>query len=71
MDQNKRPVGIEADIERKTLVCVTNQFECQRIIKAGKVIADLTGTVPMVLSVTSPEYGQNPQALQYRWGQSR
>ncbi len=56
---------------RKTLVCVTNQFECQRIIRAGRAIADLTKTHLTVLSVSSPEYTQNPQALQYLFDVSK
>lgn len=58
-------------VMRKTLVCVTNQFECQRIIRSGRVIADITHTELVVMSVTSPEYVQNPQALQYLYDVSK
>ncbi len=51
--------------ERMTLVCVTNQFKCERIIKAGRVIADLTKTELGIISVVNSQYPQNPEALDY------
>ena len=51
--------------ERITLVCVTNQFKCERIIKAGRVIADLTKTKLGIISVVNSQYPQNPEALDY------
>lgn len=51
--------------KRKTLVFVTDQFECERIIKAGKVIADISHTELAVYNVNTDTQPQNPQALQY------
>ena len=50
---------------RKTLVCVTNQFECERIIKSGRIISDLTHTDLETISVVSSAYPNNPEALEY------
>ena len=49
----------------KTVVLVTNQFQCERIIKAGKVLSDLSKTELCVLSVQSNEYPQNPEAINH------
>ena len=49
----------------KTVVLVTNQFKCERIIKSGKVLSDLTGTELLVLSVQSNEFPQNPDAINH------
>ena len=49
----------------KTVVLVTNQFKCERIIKAGQVLADLSNTGLCVLSVQSNEFPQNPEAINY------
>ena len=49
----------------QTVVLVTNQFQCERIIKAGKRVADLTMTDLFVISVSDPQYPQNPQALEH------
>ena len=49
----------------KTLVLVTNQFQCERIIRAGKRIANITGTQLMVFSVQNPDYDPTPQAMEY------
>lgn len=51
--------------EKMTLVCVTNQFKCERIIKAGRIIADLTKTKLGIISVVNSQYPQNPEALDY------
>lgn len=49
----------------KTVVLVTNQFQCERIIKAGKVLSDISKTELCVLSVQSNEYPQNPDAINH------
>ena len=52
----------ELEPERRvTVVCVTNQFQCDRIIKAGRVMADLSNTALNVISVAD----QDPAALQH------
>ena len=48
-----------------TLVLVTDQFSCERIIKAARVIADLSHTCLQVLSVVRPGVPANPQALEH------
>lgn len=51
-----------------TLVLVTDQFECERIIKAARVIADISQTELMVLSVMKTGAETNPAALEYLFG---
>jgi len=38
-----------------TVVCVTNQYKCERLIKAGRRVADLTRTTLTVVNVSSPD----------------
>ena len=40
--------------KNSTVVCVTNQFGCERLIKAGRILADLSGTVLYVIHVVNP-----------------
>ena len=47
-----------------TLVLVTDQFACERIIKAARVIADLSKTNLLVLSVMRDGVCTNPAALE-------
>ena len=51
-----------------TVVLVTDQFACERIIKAARVIADLTKTELQVLSVMRTGADVNPQALEHLFG---
>lgn len=55
----------QAQPAAKTIVLVTNQFQCERLIHAGRALADVTGTEPCVLSVQSSLYPQNPLALEH------
>lgn len=48
-----------------TAVLVTNQFQCERLIKAGRAVANITKTDLTVLNVQGSEYPPNPQAIQY------
>lgn len=49
-----------------TLVCVTNQFACERIIMMGRKIADLTQTTLAVLNVAGNfGYEKNHEALEF------
>ncbi len=50
---------------RQTLVLVTDQFKCERIIKAGRAISNITHTQLRVLSVSQMERMGDPIALQY------
>ena len=38
-----------------TVVCVTNQFKCERLIQAGRRVADLTKTTLTVVNVSRPD----------------
>lgn len=51
--------------KERTAVLVTNQFQCERLIKAGRVVADITRTDLLVLNVQGNEYPPNPQAMQH------
>ena len=51
-----------------TLVLVTDQFACERIIKAARVIADLSKTNLLVLSVMRDGVCTNPAALEHLFG---
>ncbi|MEG1778974.1 MAG: hypothetical protein RR263_02645 [Oscillospiraceae bacterium] len=55
----------------KTMVLVTNQFKCERIIKAGRIIADLSNTDLVVLNVQDSSYPPNPQAIQHLFNVSK
>ena len=50
---------------KSTAVLVTNQFQCERLIQAGKSVADISKTDLIVLNVQSNEYPANPEAIQY------
>ena len=51
-----------------TLVLVTDQFTCERIIKAARVIAYLSKTDLTVLSVMKTGAQINPAALEHLFG---
>lgn len=51
-----------------TLVLVTDQFACERIIKSARVIADLSTTELTVLSVMKSGTQTNPAALEHLFG---
>ena len=48
-----------------TLVLVTDQFACERIIKAARAIADLSAGTLLVLSVMGQNQPTNPEALEH------
>lgn len=49
-----------------TLVLVTDQFACERIIKSSRLVADLNKTDELlVLNVMKPEAKANPAALEH------
>lgn len=51
---------------RHTVVCVTNQFQCERLIRAGRLIADLSKTTLLVVNVSNPDLSENDaRALEY------
>ena len=55
----------------KTIVLVTNQFQCERLIHSGKALADITKTELCVFSVQSNKYPQNPLALEHLYNVSK
>ncbi|WP_312641563.1 hypothetical protein [Hydrogenoanaerobacterium sp.] len=53
-------------ILNSTVVCVTNQRQCERLIQAGRVIADISKTDLTVISVMNPEdVKKDTDALEY------
>ena len=49
----------------KTVVCVTDQRNCDRIISAGKRIADTYKTELVVISAASSDSAQDPESIEY------
>lgn len=53
-------------LERYTVVCITDQFHCERLIRAGRLIAELSKTALAVVNVSSPDLSKNDaRALEY------
>ena len=63
----KRATGERNSEDRKsTVVCVTDQFQCERIICAGRSIANLSDTSLLVVSVSPMEVTERSgQALEH------
>ena len=49
----------------KTVVCVTDQRRCDRIIRAGQVLSEMSDTDLTVLNVAKPGVRQDPDSLEY------
>ena len=49
----------------KTVVCVTDQLRCDRLIRAGRTVADMTDTDLAVLNVATPRRENDPAAMEY------
>ncbi len=57
---------------KTTIVCVTNQFSCERLIRAGRVIANISGTELLVVHVTHPTFaGTDGEAMQHLFDVSK
>ena len=55
-----------------TIVCVTNQYECERLIKAGRVVADLSNTDLRVINVSPVDISRTDfAALEYLYEVSK
>ncbi len=53
-------------LERHTVVCITDQFHCEKLIHAGRLIAELSKTALAVVNVSKPDLSQNDaKALEY------
>ena len=51
------------------LALVTDQFACERIIKASRLVADLNKTDELfVLNIAKPDASPNPKALEHLFG---
>ncbi len=61
------------DPQTSILVLVTNQFQCERLIRTGRKIANLTGTPVYVINVQhrGDKYEANPEALQHLFDVSK
>jgi len=55
----------------KTVTLVTNQYRCDRIICAARLVADETDTELTVVGVLGSEYELNPQAIDYLFNLSK
>lgn len=55
----------------QTIVLVTNQFRCERLIHSGKTLAEATDTELCVFSVQNSSYPQNPLALEHLFNVSK
>jgi len=57
--------------EAKTIVCVTDQRSCDRLIRAGRRVADLSGTELSVINVVRPEHYQDAESMEYLFSVSK
>ena len=48
-----------------TAVLVTDQYRCERLIRCGKLLADITGSNLCVLNIQSSTSPSNPDAIQH------
>lgn len=69
---NAKMQPLESDIlKHKTVVCVTDQKNCDRIIRTGKTLANISGTELAVISVVSPGRQTDPDSLEYLFSVSK
>ncbi|MDD2955679.1 MAG: hypothetical protein PHD67_05115 [Oscillospiraceae bacterium] len=51
---------------RLTVVCVTNQLQCERLIRSGRAVADISKTGLAVINISKPDLSQgDAAALEY------
>ena len=62
---------LTSTIHPLTIVLVTDQFLCKRLIVAGRSLAEKTGTELQILSIANPNVAQNPEAIEYLYQISR
>ncbi|MCL2579252.1 MAG: hypothetical protein FWE32_04390 [Oscillospiraceae bacterium] len=55
----------------KTIVFVTNQFSCDRLIHAARIVAEETKTELNIIEILDSEYDLNPTAIDYLFGLSK
>lgn len=49
----------------KTVTLVTNQYSCDRIINAARIVANQTNSELVVVGILDSEYEINPQVVDY------
>ena len=57
--------------DAKTVVCITDQRKCDRIIKAGRAVADMTRTELAVINVVRPDYCYDADSIEYLFSISK
>ena len=55
----------------KTVVCVTDQRQCDRIIRAGRTLASVSGTELAVINVVCPQAEPDPDSMEYLFSISK
>lgn len=73
MTQEKLAHTRDADVDSvpRTVVCVTDQRRCDRIIRAGRELADLSDTQLAVINVARPGHPQDPVSIEYLFSVSK
>ena len=57
--------------DMKTVVCITDQRRCDRIIRTGRAFADMTKTELSVINVVRPDFYHDAASLEYLFSVSR
>ena len=63
--QLQPPVLLPEYKRQKTVVCVTDQLRCDRIIRSGRTVANMTDTDLVVINVCTPLRRNDPEAMEY------
>ena len=61
----------QSTIQPKTLICVTDQMRCDRIIRAGRLLANLMTTPLSVISIASTQIPQDPNSIEHLFNVSK
>jgi len=57
--------------DNKTVVCITDQRRCDRIIRAGRALADMTRTDLSIISVIRSDYCYDSDSIEYLFSVSK
>ena len=49
----------------QTVVCVTDQLSCDRIIRSGRILANMTDTDLAIINIATPQRENDPDAMEY------
>lgn len=64
--EHLKPIDVATSpAHSRTVVLVTDQFQCERLIRSGRAVADISKTALLVLNVQSNDYPPNPEAIQH------